>query len=188
MIIEHTTHLIAEVAEGAKHHEAVKSNHIIIVKPSWLEECQAKKKKVSETPHLLHPETEISKHDREEMKINKNVNNVLKNEYANIDLREACLEVLESISMNSLFINCSFFFIGFDDEVKNIMIGNESNIDKNINDCDNANNMNIGNRNDLSSLQTLARLIRHGMGTRYWDLTSSITHVIVNETCDPVTL
>ena len=189
MIVENTTHLIAEVAEGAKHHEAFRSKHIIIVKPSWLEECYEKRTRLSETPHLLHP---ITKTDKAlatlDFDSNEKVESIDDENDYDLDrnsVKKACDKVLTTTPFNSLFADCSFFFVGFKND-EDDDVNRDTDIDKDTNaDIYTSHTLQW---NDLEYRDTFAKLVRHGMGTRYWELPVDVTHVIVSEYCDSRTL
>ena len=51
--LDKNTHLIAEVAQGAKFELAASSSSIRIVKPLWLAACAKSGKRLDETPYLL---------------------------------------------------------------------------------------------------------------------------------------
>lgn len=75
------------------------------------------------------------------------------------DIDHLLLLVKTFKGLSLLFLNCQFYFIGFDDKNKN--------------------------NNDPSLYNCITRIIRRGMGTIHWNLnnynSNVITHVIIND-------
>ena len=94
-------------------------------------------------------------------------------------IQEECNNILMNNTTN-LFISCCFYFVGFEgDEWMTSTNSNSSNAAASVTVTSNSNN---SNRNDKHKL---SRIIRKCLGTIYWDVHESITHVIVADGIDP---
>lgn len=178
MVLQQTTHLIAERAEGEKYIQAKKCPHIEIVTPKWLEECAAKNMLMSTHEFRLDFDPGDA-NSGEFMKIGvscpaANTNLTNSPHSAAISTMAIAIRALLSdrvVPPNPLFTDCSFYLVGF--------LRDEFNLNK----CDES-SLQIRDQSSVQLKKDFCRLIRRCMGTIYWDVHEAITHVVVNEESD----
>lgn len=94
----------------------------------------------------------------------------------NDDDEMLAIKLIQEMPPNNLFVSCCFYLVGFgDDDGYNMTLTAEDT------------NYNTGNnhsREQGNSKKQLLRLLRRGMGTVFWDVHESITHVIVADGSD----
>lgn len=146
-----------ERSGGEKIREALKHrSRIEILTPLWLETCRVERARVPERDYRIFPHSD-------------GIHNSSGVEIGEYDLEEVCdrLLVPGKVPLNPLFSTCFFFLVGFSDN----------------DDCNDDNNRYESNA--MASKQKFLRLVRRCMGTVLWDLNERITHVVVNDRCDP---
>ena len=158
--LDKNTHLITEVARGAKYKLAVSSSDttqiVHIVTPSWLNSTSETGQRSLESDHkleLLLTGTAASASDAVDSKpsILSLVNDALGGDPA-LQLIMGMNENSSSHTSSSIFENLHFYLIGFE--------------------------------SDVELKQKISKLVRRGNGTIYWDMNEDISILLLCDTCD----
>lgn len=145
------THLIAFEPVGAKYEAAqLLQRKIHIVRPSWLEACQAAGQHVTEMEHLLDSvEASILPAVSRKIRSNHDPYQISHSQSDIEDSTGVIQQLLEDSKHRDdslLFSECRFYLVGFENDSESLLFG---------------------------------KLIRRGMGFVHWDFQSRVTHVVV---------
>lgn len=101
---DRTTHLIAQVAQGAKYDTATACPSISVVTPKWLIDSFSERKQLDEAGYPLVPEAAGVKEEQQ----------------SEAPLGGMLAHILEQRERNKMFYSCRFLLLGFDIDSKEV--------------------------------------------------------------------